>query len=617
MGKPQSTALRAVCYARCSTDRQEDSVERQAELLAAYAAAEGYALGPVFADDGVSGADLSRPGLDALLAHVEGDRLGGVVLIEHPDRIGRWTDARRAGALELRLEDAGWQVVYLTGSVSTGDELADSLLRTTTAAQAGKVAEATSAKTIGGMVRRLRSGCAPGGRVPYGYASELVGPDGTVTRVARTEKRPKRDDERSRWVLGDEAEGATVRRIFSTVAAGGASFASLAAEFNAEGVPSPSGGRWGASTIRAMVNRYGEVFAGHVVWNRSTHGKRHQVDGEGRPVKRKGQGHAANAEADWIVLRDRHPALVSDELLAQARAAVADRRGGSRKAGAAPAASRYPLSGLVVCGRCGGPMHGHGSREARYLCSTYKADRGSCDCLSIGAARLERAVLTKIREALGPVDVDALRARLVERLAGSAPRSTTDLAALERRRDELARRIDGALDRLVLLDDASAAALAEKVKGWRTDLDHVEAKLAAVPTSPAWAEQAADEGVSVLRELAEAGLEAPPEARRRVYRRAVDRVELSWDTTQGPKRKRHRFRRGVLTLAASVALVVGLAGSAEGAEPAPVCLVSTTGGWGRAAGPLADARGSEGRVGHRERLAGDRPQSAAGWPAGT
>ena len=54
-----STPPRAVCYYRMSTDRQEDSVERQRSQVLPYAEKNGYAVVGEYIDLGVSGSESS------------------------------------------------------------------------------------------------------------------------------------------------------------------------------------------------------------------------------------------------------------------------------------------------------------------------------------------------------------------------------------------------------------------------------------------------------------------------------------------------------------------------------------------------------------------------------
>lgn len=73
-------------YARCSTDLQEDSIETQSRAIRRRATDLGIPLLRMYTDEGVSGADRSRPGLQLLFQHM---REGEIILMVSISRLGR------------------------------------------------------------------------------------------------------------------------------------------------------------------------------------------------------------------------------------------------------------------------------------------------------------------------------------------------------------------------------------------------------------------------------------------------------------------------------------------------------------------------------------------------
>src|SRR5207253_1212274 len=85
-----------------------------------------------------------------------------------------------------------------------------------------------------------------------------------------------RDETHGAYVV-DEAKAAVVRRIFAAYAAG-TTLRRLAAELNAEGVPTPSGrGAWGPSSLRRNIlarrDYTGEATGWRAVYTRAPGGK--------------------------------------------------------------------------------------------------------------------------------------------------------------------------------------------------------------------------------------------------------------------------------------------------------------------------------------------------------
>ncbi len=84
--------MQVAIYARVSTQRQAQAqtIEQQLERLQAYVQEQGWKLpeANIFRDDGYSGADLNRPGLDRLRDKAAAGELERVLLTD-PDRLAR------------------------------------------------------------------------------------------------------------------------------------------------------------------------------------------------------------------------------------------------------------------------------------------------------------------------------------------------------------------------------------------------------------------------------------------------------------------------------------------------------------------------------------------------
>jgi DNA invertase Pin-like site-specific DNA recombinase len=112
-------------------------------------------------------------------------------------------------------------------------------------------------KTRRGLRGRVEAGKSGGGN-SYGYdVVRGFGPDG----------RPLTGERRI-----NAQEAAIIRRVFEDYAAG-VSPRAIAKSLNAEGVPGPSGGTWGPSTIHGNRQRgtgilNNELYIGRLVWNR-------------------------------------------------------------------------------------------------------------------------------------------------------------------------------------------------------------------------------------------------------------------------------------------------------------------------------------------------------------
>jgi site-specific DNA recombinase len=212
-------------YARYSTDFQNDrSVEDQIEFCQAHAARLGLTVIGSDSDRAKSGAStFGRPGLARIMQAAEAGSFD-VLISESPDRISR--DIADLAGLHKLLEFRGIRIECVNGG----------RMDTVQIGMHGVIGqmqrEEGAKKTRRGLAGVVRSGRSAGGRA-YGYRP-IAGKPGELE------------------IVSEEAD--TIRRIFSLYAVGTAP-RSIAAMLNAEGVASPRGTRWNASTINGSGKR--------------------------------------------------------------------------------------------------------------------------------------------------------------------------------------------------------------------------------------------------------------------------------------------------------------------------------------------------------------------------
>src|SRR5262245_45612170 len=207
----------AAIYARKSTDQNlpdaEKSVTRQGEHATAYATRKGWTVGPIFQDDGISGAEFERrPGLTALLAALRPRPRFDVVIMAEPSRLGR--EQIETSARLKRITEAGVRVrYYLTDSEAVMDTALGKIVSALSSFTAEAEREAARARTYDALVRKAKAGHVAGGLV-YGYEN--------VRQAGHVERRIV------------EREAGAVRRLFELYAVG-AGLRSIAATLTAEG----------------------------------------------------------------------------------------------------------------------------------------------------------------------------------------------------------------------------------------------------------------------------------------------------------------------------------------------------------------------------------------------
>lgn len=225
---------RAAIYLRVSTDEQVSGygLDLQLSRCEGMATAKGWGRACVFVDEGVSGTRGvdDRPGLAAMLDAIDAGEVDAVIVYAL-DRLARST--RLVLEYVDRLAAKGAAIVSCKESLDTGTPAGQFVL--TMFAALGQLERDTIvARTTDGRNARGKVDGEKGGRLPIGYARELVAGKSTGS------------------VFTIDGEAATVRRIF-TARAAGATLTAIADSLNADGVRTRRGGSWHASSVREVL----------------------------------------------------------------------------------------------------------------------------------------------------------------------------------------------------------------------------------------------------------------------------------------------------------------------------------------------------------------------------
>ncbi len=185
-------------------------MDAQKAILTAEAKQRGWDY-EVVADEGLSGKNLNRPGLQSALERLDAGR-ADFLLAVRIDRVSR-SVADFAGLLD-RAAKKGWNLLMLSPSIDTSDA-AGRFTSNILAAAAQFERELISARTAEGMQQRRLEGVRMG-------RPATMDPD-VVARIKREH-------------------------------AAGRSMLSIANDLSAEGIATARGGkRWYASTVRAVI----------------------------------------------------------------------------------------------------------------------------------------------------------------------------------------------------------------------------------------------------------------------------------------------------------------------------------------------------------------------------
>jgi site-specific DNA recombinase len=325
--------------------------------------ARGGRLSPkhTYRDEGISGATNQRPGLIALMEAVDARQVD-VVVVEDLSRLSR--DIEHSASIRKRFAFAGVRLIGIADGIDTLGNGGD-LLYGVKSILSEQYLKDLGDKTIRGMRDRARVGRVTGA-LPYGYSST-----------------PASDGHGKVPVIVAE-QAAIVVRMFRMRAAG-RSYRDIAKTLNDEGVQPPRGRQrdsrkrrdgWVVSGVRSMLQngKYaGRWVFGTQSWKKSpTTGKRVVRPSEAPPIEVSLPELRIVDEETWARVQ-----AINEE--ARERYATVGRSGYCQEGGANTARRVYPLSTLIRCGACGGPMVIEKTQKPRYRCDASRGNGGACE----------------------------------------------------------------------------------------------------------------------------------------------------------------------------------------------------------------------------------------------
>ena len=328
------------------TDQESASIVNQRHLLLDFIRNDPDLYGTKvleFSDDGYSGKNFDRPGVQALL---KAALCGEVqcILVKDISRFGR--DYITVGNYITRVFPfKGVRFISVNDNFDSnrkGD--IDSLDRAFRALIYDLYSRDISKKVKSAKLRLAQRGVNINPVAPYGYL--------------------KAPGDKHRLIPNPQA-APIVQRIF-TLVANGTSTEKVAAILNAEEIPTPSQIKVGTPSGHAnwQPNYWRRATIDWIIRDRQYIGS--MVYGKRvRPRIGVHQQLTAKLE-DWIIVADCHEPLVTKELFARAQ----ERLGGEQRQLSTHNKWKTPLSKKVYCGVCGYAIVRRGSKNRYYCCQT-------------------------------------------------------------------------------------------------------------------------------------------------------------------------------------------------------------------------------------------------------
>lgn len=410
------------------------SIENQKKILEKYARENGFEIIDEYIDDGWSGTNFNRPGVQRLLEDAKNSRIN-TIIVKDLSRFGR-------NYIEVGQYTDYLFPTYNIRFIAVGDNV-DSAVAENTGMDMTPImnvfnewhAANTSKKIRAVIEANAKEGIYRCTYAPYGYI--------------------KGTDAKRLPVIDPEA-AAYVRRIFE-MRASGISPNHIAQTFNDESILPPADykeAKFGIPNTRKSHHLWSSAVVKQIVTNPIYLG--HLVQQKTKKISYKNKKIVKNDPEDMVWVYGTHEAIVTQELWDKCREMEASvSQGKKNKTGYV-----NPLSGLVYCADCGNKMyikfnntrHQRGGDRIYYRenfsCGAYsKFGERACTSHYIQIKILSQLVLADIRSKMNLVLADEKRAR-AEFLSRSEQQNAAEANADRKKLTQSTRRL-AELDKLI------------------------------------------------------------------------------------------------------------------------------------------------------------------------
>ena len=350
---------------------ESNSIQNQKEFLTRYAAEHGYTNLKILVDDGYTGTNFNRPGVQEGFELVK-QGLVGCWLVKDLSRFGR--DYLTVGQY-TDIIFPNYDVRFIAVNDGVDSERGDSDGFAAIRNLFNEWYPRDTSKKVRVSLRQRGTSGKHMGKPPYGYRCD--------------------PEDKDHWILDEEA-APVVKRIFDLCVAGKGPeqiarilerdkvLTARALYAQRKGKPLPERPyHWGDQSVVGILER--QEYTG-CTCNFKTYSKSYKL-----------KKRIPNAPEDMFYLPDTQEAIVSQ--------AQWDRVQELRKNKRRPTkAERQGLfSGLLFCADCGGKLHFatcksfEDGRQDHYVCNQYKSGRGTCSAHYIREDVLREIVLERIR----------------------------------------------------------------------------------------------------------------------------------------------------------------------------------------------------------------------------
>lgn len=373
-------------YLRLSRDdgnvTDSESIVNQKAFLLDYAQAKSLNVVEIFSDDGFSGLSFDRPGFNRMIKMIE-DKKINTVITKDLSRLGR--DYIEVGKyIDKYFPTHSVRYIAVNDGIDTESASSTNDMTPFRAVFNDMYAKDISKKVRTALTTKKINGKFIGSQPPYGY---------------------RKDPQDKNHLIIDEETAVYVRQIYRNFLAGD-TILGIAHKLSANKVPTPSQQKNLAATQKNFKGIWNDVIIRRILTNPTYAG--HLSQNRTRKVSYKVDKKVRLPKSEWIIIRNTHEPIISQEDFDAAAEILSKRSYGKQKRAGQP----HLLSGLVFCKDCGGSMSFVKESEKRtYIaCSRWRknAKLGVCTSHSIREDYVERVIKEKLKELASAINTSEI-----------------------------------------------------------------------------------------------------------------------------------------------------------------------------------------------------------------
>ena len=404
-------------------------------------------------DDGISGADMGRPGFQAVLRDIRSNPKILQVFSYRRDRLARPEDALQMATIECDIRKNGVTFVFNNGDSGPMDasnpDLGELMKLVVEYHQNGEDLRKLAERVLDTQRLLARDGYSTGGNAPFGFVRVLVDATGTEVMELVPGRRVRQQGCHVRWRAKDRDKIA-VWILILDLKHKGLGGKRIAQRLNGLGIPSPGAGRtrtdhgvphhvsgkWCQGSVLELC-RNSAILGIKEYGNRSegTH-RRLGVDGHRTLTSTdRNQNNRAKVIRNESSLVVRIPTgsepLYDVDKWNEIQQTTDERGKNQRGVPRSSDPAKYPLSCRVLdlADCCGSIMYGHQSGKRRlYTCGRYMRTSGSeCHNNSVDAEALLRLTLLTLKQQINQYgQLNQIRHLLEERAKAEESNHSTN-----------------------------------------------------------------------------------------------------------------------------------------------------------------------------------------------